>query len=367
MCLCAIFLSIVALRTTSACHSRHLFDNRIFTIPIDSRYSAMAGVTSSRVWRQGMPQITDIAVNLTDPVFRGIYRGKSKHTDDMHMILSRAFNAAVNAMVITGTDYSASIEALELAQSHPALYSTVGIHPTCSTEFEKPSAGPGGVDLLGQLREIAQRGMAEGKVVAYGELGLDYDRLHFASKEVQLKWFQAQLELASELRLPLFLHNRNTGGDFVRILQDWSGRLAGGVVHSFTGDADEMKALVGLGYYIGINGCSLKTEENLAVAAQVPLDRLLLETDAPWCEIRPSHASAQYVSTKWPTVRPEKWDEAKLVKGRCEPCHVVQVAEVMAGLKEISLEELLHAVQANVQVCFASTAIASMPLATCSS
>lgn len=110
------------------------------------------------------------------------------------------------------------------------------------------------------------------------ECGLDYDRLFFSPKDVQLRHFALHFDLAAKHGLPLFLHDRNTSGDFLRIMRAHRHRVPGGVVHSFTGTAGEAKEYLDMGLQLGINGCSLKTEENLAVVRGLPLDRLLLET-----------------------------------------------------------------------------------------
>jgi|GWRWMinimDraft_5_1066013.scaffolds.fasta_scaffold06606_2 TatD DNase family protein len=95
------------------------------------------------------------------------------------------------------------------------------------------------------------------------------------------------------------------------------------------------------------NGCSLKTAENLEVVRQIPLEKLLLETDCPWCDIRPNHASYQYVDTKFPTKQEKKWEEGFCVKSRTEPCHIVQVAEVIARVKGCSVEDVADACYSN--------------------
>jgi TatD DNase family protein len=109
----------------------------------------------------------------------------------------------------------------------------------------------------------------------------------------------------------------------------------GGVVHSFSDDAESRdRILAETEFYIGVNGCSLKTEENLKVAAGIPLSRLMLETDCPWCEIKATHAGYKMIQTTFETKKdPKKWEEGFCVKNRSEPCHIVQVAEVMAKIK----------------------------------
>ena len=122
-----------------------------------------------------------------------------------------------------------------------------------------------------------------GRAVAFGEFGLDYDRLFLTGKEQQLKYFELQLDLAVELQLPLFLHSRAAGEDFERLLGQRLPRLPKkGLVHSFTGTVEEMRRLVALGLDIGVNGCSLKTEDNLRVVKEIPLERMQIETDGPW-------------------------------------------------------------------------------------
>ena len=125
-----------------------------------------------------------------------------------------------------------------------------------------------------------------GHIVAFGEIGLDYDRLFLTAKEQQLKHFEMQLDLATELQLPLFLHMRAACDDFIRILEPRLSSLPKkGLVHSFTGTLEEAQKILRLGLDIGINGCSLKTEDNLEVLRSLPLDRLQIETDGPWVSL----------------------------------------------------------------------------------
>lgn len=281
------------------------------------------------------------------------------------------------------------------------MYFTIGCHPTRSQEFDEHSAGPEGYKaaLVAALKEhaatsSAASGKGKGKAVAIGECGLDYDRLHFSPKETQRKYFAAQLELAETFRLPLFLHSRAAAADLLEILRPWLDRLstalAGndyrpfpslpddvkeahgsttqprriGVVHSFTGTVEEAQELLDLGLFIGINGCSLKTEENLHVLKAIPLDRLLLETDAPWCDLRPTHAGTKLLQQKVPlraeqsdlytppAVKKEKHDPNKLVKGRNEPCAIGAVAAVVAAVKGLGIKTVADAAESNTQWLF---------------
>lgn len=140
--------------------------------------------------------------------------------------------------------------------------------------------------MLEELRALAIESQQAGHAVAFGEIGLDYDRLFLSAKEPQLKYFEAQLDLAVEIQMPLFLHSRAASEDFERLLAP---RLANlpkrGLVHSFTGTMEEMNRMVALGLDVGVNGCSMKTEENLEVVKAIPLDRLQIETDGPWVRI----------------------------------------------------------------------------------
>lgn len=140
--------------------------------------------------------------------------------------------------------------------------------------------------MLAELKALALESKQAGHAVAFGEIGLDYDRLFLSAKEPQLKYFEAQLDLAVEIQLPLFLHSRAASEDFEKLLAPRLAKLPRrGLVHSFTGTLEEMNRLVALGVDIGVNGCSLKTEENLEVVKAMPLDRIQIETDGPWVRI----------------------------------------------------------------------------------
>lgn len=173
------------------------------------------------------------------------------------------------------------------------LYFTVGCHPTRCGEFvSDPEA------YYSKLCEAIETHRS--KVVAIGECGLDYDRLHFCDVATQKIYFERQLELIQRFKLPLFLHCRNAFDDFYDILTRNASKItAGGVVHSFDGTLEQALKFIELGYYIGLNGCSLKTAEQLKVVAQIPNERILLETDCPWCGIRPSHAGKFLLSKKF--------------------------------------------------------------------
>lgn len=294
-------------------------------------------------------QLIDIGVNLTDKVFCGIYRGKQCHTNDFGRVLSRATESGLNKMIISAGSLSESIEAIALTEKYEMLYSTVGCHPTRCLEFD---TNP---DLY--YSDLKKLILSSPKVVAVGECGLDFDREQFCPRDVQIKYFELQLKLANEVKLPLFFHCRAAHDVFLHTLTSaistyFSDTTLRGVVHTYDGNMDTAQKLIDLGLYLGVNGCSLKTDAQLSVVKSLPLDRLLLETDAPWCEIRPTHASYKYVKTR-PTYRkPCQWEESYMVKGRNEPANVVQVLEVVAALHGISEDILADIVYKNTTTLF---------------
>ncbi|KAF1331453.1 Tatd related dnase, partial [Globisporangium splendens] len=335
----------------------------------------------------------DIGANLTDPVFTGSYRGKQRHQVLWLSESYLAYRALDSCGYAAGGSLTESRAALALARrsssssptsQQPALYSTVGVHPTRCSEFERNEDGFDAESYFAQLVQMCEDGMRDGKVVAVGECGLDYDRLEFCDKATQLKYFDKQFELAERTKLPMFLHNRNTGGDFygnkllccvyLRVTLVDS-RFSNGVVHSFTGPTEEALKLVELGLYIGINGCSLKTAENLETVRAIPTERLMIETgtephivvqlhlftqfctnsfvillpllDAPWCDIRATHAGFSHVKTSWQTKKAEKYEDGYLVKGRNEPCTIIQVLEIVSAVRGEDQEELAKKIYEN--------------------
>ena len=297
-------------------------------------------------------RLCDIGANIMDEMFYGEYNNKQQHESDVNQVVERAQSMGVASIIFTGSCVKNSAETLSFCNSFPSksgLFCTAGIHPCSSKVFEQ-----NGVEkTIEDLKKVLEEGLKAEKLVAFGECGLDYDRLHYCGVETQLLGFEKQLELAANYDLPLFLHNRNTGDDFLNMMRKFKSRLrGGGVVHSFTGSAAEMQALVDLGFYIGFNGCSLRTEEGLANAALVPDHLLLLETDAPWCGIKASHPSYKYVDTTFPTKKKEKFEEGIMVKDRNEPCTMVQVLEVVAKIRNRDPFELAEQVYENSETLF---------------
>lgn len=257
--------------------------------------------------------------------------------------IAKEYRKALPQTMSTKT-YAAHIANSLILSIAGVVYTTAGIHPCSSAVFgashKSPASDESGNDtnnghghstpcdpdpskpiseednacpkktaeIITSLKNLitsAQSATPNNALVAFGEFGLDYDRLHYCSRKIQLHSFAAQLDLvlAMKQQLPLFLHSRAAHADFVSLLKEKFGpRLEklerGGVVHSFTGTAEEMRELMDLGLYIGTNGCSFKTAENCDVVKQIKLDRLMLETDGPWCEIRPSHEGWKYLVSK---------------------------------------------------------------------
>ncbi|KAH9282539.1 putative deoxyribonuclease TATDN1 [Echinococcus granulosus] len=289
-----------------------------------------------------MRKFIDIGANLTDSMFSGIYNGSQKHAPDLDQVLSRAFSLGMEKIIVTAGCRGDIVGAKALCCTDPRLYYTVGCHPTRCQEFA--------ADFDQYYQELKNRVFEAGsRVVAIGECGLDYDRVHFCPKDIQLPCFRKQLNLASETKLPLFLHCRNAFEDLISGIQkhiEQCGPIHG-VVHTFDGTEEQAKAIIELGFHIGFNGCSLKTERNLEVVASVPSEKILLETDAPWCEIRPTHAGFQHVVTKFAKNKPNKWESGRMVAGRNEPANIVQVLEVVAGARGQLPDDLAYAAYEN--------------------
>ena len=205
----------------------------------------------------------DIGVNLLDESFN----------KDLDEVLDRSFGSNVNTLINTSSSIEEAKRSLDLTERYPSkIYTTAGIHPhNASTADEQ---------LKSNLLEIIKNK----SVVAIGECGLDYFR-DFSPKEKQLSVFKTHLEAAKETGLPLFLHQRDAHEDFLNCLNDMLDTPILGVAHCFTGNADQMKTYLDMGLYIGITGwiCDERRNDELIQAVkQLPLDRVLIETDSPY-------------------------------------------------------------------------------------
>jgi len=217
-------------------------------------------------------KLIDIGINLMSP----------SYDRDRDELVKAAAEAGVTPLVITGSGERSSLDAALYASNynvaHPgALYSTAGVHP-----HEAKNCGNGTISLLRELvHEKSERGSG---IVAIGECGLDYNR-DFSPRDVQRRWFVKQVELAAELSLPLFLHERDAYTDFSIILTEYSKTVPAMVVHCFTGTGEELDQYLSLGCYIGITGwiCDERRGRHLReLVKNIPPDRLMLETDGPY-------------------------------------------------------------------------------------
>ncbi|XP_045588714.1 3'-5' ssDNA/RNA exonuclease TatD isoform X1 [Procambarus clarkii] len=209
--------------------------------------------------------IVDIGANLTN----------KKFTRDLDSVVSRARDAGVHKIMVTGITVQSSKDALRLTRLFPeTLYSTAGIHPHEAKSWDDETEEA--------LRELA----ANHEVVAIGECGLDFNR-NFSPQDVQLEVFEKQVSLACELRKPLFVHERDAHKEVLEILKKYKGRLPSVVIHCFTGDTAQASAYLKEGCYIGLTGYVWKDKSEDGVRriledGVVPLDRLLVETDSPF-------------------------------------------------------------------------------------
>ncbi|OUS48302.1 hypothetical protein BE221DRAFT_189560 [Ostreococcus tauri] len=307
-------------------------------------------------------EFVDVGVNALDSMFDGVYRGKRAHEGDIARVLRRARSSGVRSIVVTAGTLEESRAAVALARGRekeggeePRVFATCGTHPTRCGEFL--SHEDGGADgYMRALMTIAMDGKRTGDVVAIGELGLDYDRLEFCDAETQRMFFEKQFALSEATGLPLFLHMRAACDDFMTIVERNRHRFTAGVVHSFTGTAEEARRILACdGLYIGLNGCSLKTEENLEVVRTIPLDRVVIETDAPWCGIKPTHAGHAFTTplAEWsPPTKKEKYNPDRFVKDRCEPAQIVYVAQIIARVTSRAVEDVARVTSANAARVF---------------
>ncbi|WP_107852773.1 3'-5' ssDNA/RNA exonuclease TatD [Oceanimonas marisflavi] len=205
----------------------------------------------------------DIGVNLTS----------SQFDKDREAVLERALAAGVTGLVLTGTSLAESRAVAELAAAYPGLcYATAGVHPHDASTFDDRT--------LNELRELA----ALPQVVAVGECGLDFNR-DFSPRPQQEAAFEAQLALAAELQLPVFMHCRDAHERFMAMLAPWRDKLPAAVLHCFTGSEAELKDCLALDLHIGITGwiCDERRGAELQrLVSLIPAERLMIETDSPY-------------------------------------------------------------------------------------
>ncbi|KAH7312684.1 hypothetical protein B0I35DRAFT_452512 [Stachybotrys elegans] len=294
------------------------------------------------------------AITATAKEFAGVYRGKQYHPPDFAATLDRSLAAGVEKVVLTGMSLADVETNLNLAKSRPTrtCFVTIGVHPYHADEI----FAEGQQDYLGKLADQVDAALSHDPclVVAFGELGLDYDRLNHAGKETQIAAFQAQLNLFVEKnwQLPLFLHCRAAFDDFFQIIQPYMDKLPrGGLVHSFVGSKIQMEKLVEMGLEISVNGFSFKDQESLEMVSAIPLSKLQIETDAPWGEIKATSELAKRYLVNAPPLpaskKRDKWDISCMVKERNESCAIDRVAYTVAGLRGTTVEEVAQAAWIN--------------------
>lgn len=258
-------------------------------------------------------QLIDIGLNLTHDSF----------DPDREAVLQRAQAAGVRHMIVTGTDVAGSRAALRLTRQYPALLSsTAGVHPHHASDWT--------ADTADQLRAV----LAAPACVAVGECGLDFFR-NFSPPAAQEMAFRAQLELAVELQLPVFLHQRDAHARFTALLRDFLPRLPGGVAHCFTGTRAEAETYLDMGLHIGITGwlCDERRGQSLREAVpHIPGARLLLETDAPY--LLPRDLSPKPKS------------------GRNEPAHLPHILHVLANCRNEDPELLAEQIHISSRQLF---------------
>lgn len=250
------------------------------------------------------------------------------YDEDREAVLARAYEAGVKHIIIPALDVASAHAAIALAERYEGLYVAVGFHPN---EIG-PHAGPPD-PALAEIRALA----AHPKVVAIGEIGLDYywDK---TPPHVQHIWLERQLDLAAELGLPVILHNREATADILAMLATWCGQgpppaLEGraGVLHSFSATWADAEIALGLGFYIGITGpiTFKKADELREVAAKAPAERLLVETDGPFLAPHPHRGE------------------------RNEPAYVRLIAAKLAEVRSRPLEEVAAQTTHNAATLFA--------------
>jgi TatD DNase family protein len=248
----------------------------------------------------------------------------SQFDTDRQAVIERAKASGVEAIVNVGTDLTSSRRAVDLATKHNTIYAAVGMHPHDAKKLDGAA--------LAELRKLAQHP----KVVAVGEIGLDFYR-DLSPRDTQRRAFQAQLAWAAKMAKPVIIHDRDAHDEIIGVLTDWasglsSPMLAGrlGVLHTFSGDLAMAKKAIELGFYISISGpVTYKNARYLpGIVQALPLERLLVETDCPYLTPHPHRGK------------------------RNEPAYVHLVAERIATLRGIPVDELAEATTANAQRLF---------------
>ncbi|KAF7379006.1 hypothetical protein V1477_007809 [Vespula maculifrons] len=280
--------------------------------------------------------IVDVGANLTN----------KKYSRDLDSVIQRAKDAGVQKIMVTGASIRSSKEALRLTRIYPGtLYSTAGVHPHDAKSWENP-------DTLQELESIA----TNPECVAIGECGLDYNR-DFSDPETQRTVFHKQVELACQLNKPLIIHERAAQTDVLEVLSHYKNRLPPVLIHSFIGTAEEAQIYLDQGFYLGITGylCKDKSDSGirqLLEAGQAPLDKILVETDAPFMYPN-TRASKLPVRVKDAlTERSMTFLHRYCTFQRNEPCALPAIVEMVAAFMQTTPEEVALATAFNALKLF---------------
>ncbi|SIS12337.1 TatD family hydrolase [Peribacillus simplex] len=246
-----------------------------------------------------------------------VHVNAEQFNEDLEDVIDRAKEAGVNNMVVVGFDRPTIIRAMELIEAYDFMYAAVGWHPVDAIDMTEED--------LQWIEELSNHP----KVVAIGEMGLDY---HWdkSPKDVQMEVFRKQIRLAKKVGLPIIIHNREATADIVNILKEEEASMVGGIMHCFSGSAETALECINMNFYISLGGpvTFKNAKKPKEVAAAVPLDRLLIETDCPYLAPHPYRGK------------------------RNEPSYVKLVAEQIAEIKQLTLEEVSQATTENAKKLF---------------
>ncbi|MGR9541858.1 TatD family hydrolase [Priestia megaterium] len=246
-----------------------------------------------------------------------VHLNAEQYEDDLQEVINRALEKGVQNMVVVGFDEPTIKKAIQIAETYDFIYASVGWHPVDAIDMTD--------EHLAWIEELAQHP----KVVALGEMGLDY---HWdkSPKEVQKDIFRRQIRLARKVNLPIIIHNRDATEDVVTILKEEHVEEVGGIMHCFTGSIEVAKQCMDMNMYISFGGpvTFKNAKKPKEVATELPLDKLLIETDCPYLTPHPFRGK------------------------RNEPGYVSYVAEQIAELKGITYEELADITTANAKKLF---------------
>ncbi len=236
--------------------------------------------------------------------------------NDRDQAVERALQQKVTAIINVGIDIATSRESIALAERSEHIYAAAGMHPNESARAS--------LDYLKQINSL----LKHSGVVAIGEIGLDYYR-DDAPADIQQRVLREQLDLAVMTDMPVIIHTRQAWDDILRILKaDYNAQLRG-VFHCFSGNYEQAQAVLDLGFHISFTGVlTFKNAKAAEIAARLPLDRLLLETDSPFMAPVPHRGK------------------------RCEPAYVPLIAEKLAAIKAVSIEEVAEQTTANARKLF---------------